>query len=86
MYYFSGTSKKYIDAQQFCARVNAYLVEFYDLVQYTEVRMDEQLLKASHRCALQCVGFRGEVNEFSLRNEASIELQIFFRMRQKISA
>ena len=36
MYYFSGTSKKYIDAQQFCARVNAYLVEFYDLVQYTE--------------------------------------------------
>ena len=57
MYYFSGTSKKYIDAQQFCARVNAYLVEFYDLVQYTEVRrMDEQLLKASHRCVLQCVG------------------------------
>ena len=40
MYYFSGTSKKYIDAQQFCARVNAYLVEFYDLVQYTAVRMD----------------------------------------------
>ena len=57
MYYFSGTSKKYIDAQQFCARVNAYLVEFYDLVQYTAVRREyEQLLKASHRCALQCVG------------------------------
>ena len=37
MYYFSGTSKKYIDAQQFCARVNAYLVEFYNLVQYREV-------------------------------------------------
>ena len=38
MYYFSGTSKKYIDAQQFCARVNAYLVEFYNLLQYREVR------------------------------------------------
>lgn len=37
MYYFSGTSKKYIDAQQFCARVNAYLVEFYNLQQYREV-------------------------------------------------
>ena len=37
MYYFSGTSKKYIDAQQFCARVNAYLVEFYNLLQYREV-------------------------------------------------
>ena len=38
MYYFSGTSKKYIDAQQFCAKVNAYLVEFYNLMQYREVR------------------------------------------------
>ena len=74
MYYFSGTSKKYIDAQQFCARVNAYLVEFYDLVQYTAVRMDGRAI---------IKGFAQM--RFAVR-WTSIELQILFRMRQKISA
>jgi hypothetical protein len=37
MYYFSGTSKKYLEAQTFCSRVHAFLVEFYDRTQYDQV-------------------------------------------------
>ncbi len=37
LYYFSGTSKKYLEAQTFCAKVNAFLVEFYDRGQYDKV-------------------------------------------------